>query len=115
MEMSNERKTCIRLKRNGYLARFFTDPLEALANVQIDRPHLLISNVVMPQLSGFELAIEVKTRCSDCRILLLSGQACTHDLLREPSVLAHHFTVLPKPIHPADLLCEIHRVQDVVM
>jgi CheY-like chemotaxis protein len=103
------------LARNGYSARFFTDPLEALANVQIDRPDLLISDIVMPQLSGIDLAIEVKKRCSDCRILLFSGQAYTHDLFREPSVQAHHFTVLPKPIHPADLLREIHRVQDVVM
>jgi CheY-like chemotaxis protein len=103
------------LERNGYSARFFTDPMEALANVQIDRPDLLISDVVMPQLSGIDLALEVKTRCSDCKILLFSGQACTHDILREPSMRDHHFTVLPKPIHPADLLREIHRVQDVVM
>jgi CheY-like chemotaxis protein len=103
------------LERNGYLTRFFTDPLEALANVQIDRPDLLISDVVMPKLSGIDLAIEVKIRCSDCKVLLFSGQAYTHDLLREPRVQAHHFTVLPKPIHPADLLREIHRIQDVVM
>ena len=103
------------LERNGYSVRFFTDPLEALANVEIDRPDLLISDVVMPQLSGIDLAIEVKTHCSDCRILLFSGQAYTHHLLRDPGVQAHHFTVLPKPIHPADLLLEIHRVQDVVM
>ena len=103
------------LERNGYSVRFFTDPLEALANVQIDCPDILISDVVMPQLSGIDLAIEVKMRCSDCRILLFSGQAYTHHLLREPVVQAHHFTVLPKPIHPADLLSEIHRVQEVVM
>jgi YesN/AraC family two-component response regulator len=71
--------------------------------------------IVMPQLSGIDLAIEMKTRCSDCRILLFSGQAYTHYLLREQGVQAHHFTVLLKPIHPADLLREIHRVQDVVM
>ena len=103
------------LECSGYSARYFTDPLEALANVEIDRPDLLISDVVMPQLSGIELAIEVKTRCSDCKFLLFSGQAYTHDLLREPSVQAHHFKVLSKPIHPADLLREIRQVQDVVM
>jgi CheY-like chemotaxis protein len=103
------------LEHNGFSARFFTDPLEALANVQIDHPDLLISDVVMPQLSGIDLAIEVKKRCSDCKIVLFSGQAYSHDLLREPSVQAHHFTVLSKPIHPTDLLREIHRIQDVLM
>jgi CheY-like chemotaxis protein len=103
------------LERNGFSVRFFTDPLEALANVEIDHPDLLISDVVMPQLSGIDLAIEVKTRCSDCKILLFSGQAYTNQLLRDSVVQTHHFTVLPKPIHPADLLREIHQVQDVVM
>jgi CheY-like chemotaxis protein len=103
------------LQCHGYSARFFTDPLKALANVEIDPPDLLISDVVMPQLSGIELAIEVKTRCSDCKILLFSGQASTHELLREPSLQAHHFAVVSKPIHPVDLLREIRRVQGVVM
>jgi FixJ family two-component response regulator len=102
------------LERNGFSARFFTDPLEALAHVQIDRPNILISDVVMPQLSGIDLAIEVKTRCSDCKILLFSGQANTRDLLRDRSVQAHDFTVLRKPVHPKDLLREIHLLQNIV-
>jgi CheY-like chemotaxis protein len=109
-ELAIAKSLAMILEGNGYSARFFTDPLEALANVRPDCPDLLISDVVMPQLSGIDLAIQVKTRCSNCRILLFSGQACTHDLLQEPSVEAHHFSVLPKPIHPADLLREIDRV-----
>ena len=103
------------LERNGFSARFFTDPLEALAHAQVDRPDILISDVVMPQLSGIDLAIELKTRFSDCKILLFSGQANTRDLLRERNVQAHHFAVLQKPIHPKDLLREIHRIQAVAM
>ena len=103
------------LQHSGYSARPFTDPLEALANVSIDCPDLLISDVIMPQLSGIDLAIEAKKRCSDCKVLLFSGQAPTLDLLRAPDAETHRFTVLAKPIHPTDLLREIRRVQDAVM
>jgi DNA-binding NtrC family response regulator len=103
------------LERNGFSARFFTNPLEALARIQIDRPDILISDVVMPQLSGIDLAIRVKTFRSDCKILLCSGQASTRDLLRDPSMQAHRFTVLHKPIHPRDLLREITRAQNDVI
>jgi DNA-binding NtrC family response regulator len=100
------------LQHNGYLARFFTDPLEALEHIKADPPDLLISDVVMPQLSGVDLAIQVKEHCSDCEILLFSGQASTLDLLSEARNQGHHFTLLSKPVHPADLLREIDRLQE---
>lgn len=99
------------LQRHGYAARFFTNPLEVLETIKTDHPDLLISDVVMPFLSGIDLAIQVKARCSDCKILLFSGQASTHDLLHEARKRGHQFTVLSKPIHPAELLSEIDKVQ----
>lgn len=111
-ELSIAKSLATILQHHGYAARFFTDPLEALESIQIDRPDLLISDVVMPLLSGIDLAIQAKSRCSDCKILLFSGQASTHDLLREARKQGHHFTVLSKPIHPAELLLEIHKVQE---
>jgi DNA-binding NtrC family response regulator len=100
------------LERHGYLARFFTDPLEALKHVEIDPPDLLISDVVMPQLSGFDLAIQVKAQVSDCKILLFSGQAATAHLLDQMQEQKHNFTLLPKPVHPTDLLREIERLEE---
>jgi DNA-binding NtrC family response regulator len=100
------------LERHGYLARFFTDPLEALKHVEIDPPDLLISDVVMPQLSGFDLAIQVKARVSACKILLFSGQATTAHLLDQMQEQTHSFTLLSKPVHPADVLREIERLEE---
>jgi DNA-binding NtrC family response regulator len=100
------------LERHGYLARFFTDPLEALKHVKVDPPDLLISDVVMPQLSGIDLAIQVRAHVSDCKILLFSGQATTAHLLNQTREQKHNFTLLSKPVHPADLLREIERLED---
>jgi DNA-binding NtrC family response regulator len=99
------------LERHGYVARFFTDPLEALRHLDVDPPDLLISDVVMPQLSGVDLAIQVKAHISDCKILLFSGQAAMDHLLDQAHAKAHHFTLLPKPVHPVDLLREIERLE----
>ncbi len=100
------------LQKSGYTSRFFTDPLEALEHIKADPPDLLISDVVMPQLSGIDLAMQTRAHCADCKILLFSGQASTTDLLGEARRLGHHFTLLPKPVHPADLLQEIRRLED---
>lgn len=99
------------LESHGYLARFFTDPLDVLKHIETDPPDLLISDVVMPRLSGVELAIQVKAHVSDCAVLLVSGQASTVDLLSEAEKQGHTFTLLPKPVHPTVLLQEIERLQ----
>lgn len=61
----------------------------------------------MPQLSGVDLAIQMKAVCPACKILLFSGQAETADLLRTARDQGHAFHLLSKPIHPADLLRQI--------
>jgi DNA-binding NarL/FixJ family response regulator len=58
----------------------------------------------MPGLSGIEVAIMVRDRLPNCRILLLSGQAATADLLENARTRGYDFEILAKPIHPALLL-----------
>jgi len=97
------------LKTSGFDARSFTNPLEALTAADAAPPQLLITDVVMPEMLGTDLAIEVKRRCPDCKILLFSGQAATSDLLVKARSEGHEFNLLTKPIHPADMLREIRK------
>jgi CheY-like chemotaxis protein len=92
------------LRQSGFFATFFTDPLEALIFARSDAPDLLISDVMMPQLSGIDLAIRMKEQCPKCRILLFSGCADTVDLLETARKQGHNFHLLSKPVHPTDLL-----------
>jgi DNA-binding NtrC family response regulator len=111
-EPTISRSLALILKHHGYLARFFTDPVEALKHIEADPPDLLISDVVMPELSGIELAIRAQARSSDCRILLFSGQTPTSDLLDGVGKKGYKFTLLPKPVHPSVLLREIERLEE---
>jgi DNA-binding response OmpR family regulator len=95
------------LQMNGFSARFFTDPVEALAAARSDAPDLLISDVAMPGLSGVDLAIQLKAQHPECKILLFSGQAGTLDLLKDARGQGHNFQLLQKPVHPSVMLSRI--------
>ncbi len=97
------------LRQSGYQAESFTNPLDALHSAKLNAPDLVISDVVMPQMSGVELAMLLKATCPDCKILLFSGQAATVDFLEPARKKGHHFNILSKPIHPKDLLQAIRQ------
>jgi DNA-binding NtrC family response regulator len=95
------------LRHKGYDTTSFTDPIDALRAVESGAPDLLISDVVMPRLSGIELAIRIQESSPMCKVLLFSGQAVTSKLLEDARVIGHRFEVIAKPIHPTDLLQRI--------
>jgi len=96
--------------QHGYRAIGFTNPLEALESAIAQPPAILISDVVMPEMNGIDLAIEFQARFPRCKVLLLSGQTVTADLLESARERGHDFTILAKPIHPKELLAEIGHV-----
>ena len=51
-----------------------------------------------------EAAIQISSIFPGCRVVLLSGQAETADLLRDARVRGHEFEILLKPVHPSMLL-----------
>jgi len=63
--------------------------------------------VVMPLLSGIELASQVQGHCPNCKVLLFSGQSSTVNLLETARANGRNFEVLQKPVHPTDLLNKI--------
>ena len=99
------------LSRSGYTARPAYDGKTALELARVLRPVLVISDVVMPGMSGIELALALEVLIPKCKILLFSGQAATVDLLVTAREMGHDFAILNKPIHPADML---RRVSEIV-
>jgi DNA-binding response OmpR family regulator len=95
------------LRHSGFDASSFTNPLQALAAARDECPDLVISDVMMPEMSGVDLAIALQRLCPGCKILLFSGQSSTQDLLGTARSNGHHFQLLSKPIHPTDLLAAI--------
>jgi FixJ family two-component response regulator len=97
----------ILLRNAGFEATAFHSPEHVLKKAKETVPNLLISDVVMPGMTGIELAIEMKSRYPQCKILLFSGQSATADLLRSAREEGHDFECLLKPVHPTELLAKI--------
>jgi len=95
------------LNNKGYAASGAYDGEMALEMSRVIPPALLITDVAMPGMSGIELAIAVTRTVPDCRILLFSGQEVTHDLLKAARADGYDFCLLPKPVHPKELLAQM--------
>ena len=92
------------LNQSGFQAEPFTNPVQALEQARTTKLDLVISDVMMPEMTGIELAIAIQSERPECKILLFSGQADTADLLKAAREQGNDFHLLRKPVHPADLL-----------
>jgi CheY-like chemotaxis protein len=92
------------LRANGFAASAAYSGKSALEEVRSGAPDLLITDVVMPGMSGIDLAIAIRDLYPDCRILLFSGNATTGDLLETARRRGYEFPLLSKPVAPLDLL-----------
>jgi len=72
-------------------------------------PDVLVSDVIMPEMRGPELAREVRRRCPDIGVVLCSGYV--GDALDGAGVEALDAELVSKPYRPADLLDAIDRVR----
>jgi DNA-binding NtrC family response regulator len=92
------------LRLHGFSVKFFSDPTDALAYALIEPPELLVSDVVMPVLSGIDLAMQIKLLCPTCKILLFSGKADTVDFMHDAERIDANLHIIPKPVQPSKLL-----------
>jgi DNA-binding NtrC family response regulator len=95
------------LNQAGFQAIAFDHPEKAIAARAELTPALLISDVMMPGMTGVELAIQFRKAQPECKVLLFSGQASTADLLVKARAEGYDFDLLSKPVHPADLLAKL--------
>jgi DNA-binding NtrC family response regulator len=100
------------LRGQGFEAHSFHLPTEALRVSRETPPDLLITDVVMPELSGIDLAIQTRELHPNCKVLLFSGQPAISGMLEAARASGHNFEVLAKPIHPGELLEKIRVVMD---
>jgi CheY-like chemotaxis protein len=98
------------LRQAGFAASAFDNAQSAIESAEFAPPDLLITDVIMPGMSGIELAILFRGKWQECKILLFSGQAITADLLEEARQSGHQFDILAKPIHPTELLAKLNEL-----
>lgn len=92
------------LNRNGFEAIATYSGSNAIDLAREMCPDIVMSDVLMPRVNGVQAAIAILESCPTARVLLFSGQAATADILQKARAAGHEFELLPKPIHPQQLL-----------
>jgi two-component system, cell cycle sensor histidine kinase and response regulator CckA len=100
------------LRKNGYQVVEFANGREALARGRrgLDDVRLLVTDVVMPGLSGIELAGELSRGRPEMRVLFLSGYA--EDVVGQKEVRGPRRAFLSKPFTPDTLLLHVRELLD---
>ncbi|MEX2221109.1 MAG: PAS domain S-box protein [Candidatus Rokuibacteriota bacterium] len=102
------------LEMSGYVvleARHGAEALE-VSNRHAGSIHLLVTDVVMPQMSGRELAQRLATLRPELKVLYMSGY--TDDAIVRHGVLASGIAFLSKPFTPNALALKVRDVLDGV-
>ena len=100
------------LQAQGYRVLQATDGEQALALVQHiqEEIHLLVTDVVMPGMSGAVLATRLRERIPALKVLYTSGY--TENVIVHHGVLEEGIAFLPKPYRPSDLARRVREVLD---
>jgi CheY-like chemotaxis protein len=98
------------LRYAGYSTSVAYNGEHAIEVSKLRVPDMLISDVVMPGINGFELAILIRQTHPDCNIVLFSGQAATVELSEQATSAGYSFELLAKPIPPPEMLSHVSRM-----
>lgn len=95
------------LNANGFEALEAFSGEDALEKARQMQPDIVLTDVLMPRMTGVELGMRLRDELPNARILLFSGQAATSELMRRAQEQGYHFELFPKPIHPDDLIARL--------
>jgi two-component system KDP operon response regulator KdpE len=96
-----------RLARDGFAVDTASSGQEALQHLERAWPSLLVIDLMMPHMDGFELCRRVK-RIADLPIIVLSAVDASESKVRALQEYAEDY--ITKPFDPDELAARIHRV-----
>jgi DNA-binding NtrC family response regulator len=103
------------LSLRGFRCSVAYNGWEGLRQAREVKPDMIISGVINGDgPHGIAMAIQILSEMPETKILLVSGQAATADLMEAAHADGHEFRVLAKPVHPEVLLhwCELGVLPD---
>lgn len=95
------------LERSGYHVVAVDRGTAAIPLIETDRFDLLLTDIVMPEMDGIELAQHASTIAPDMRVMFITGFAAV--TLKAGKAMPQA-KVLSKPFHLRDLVLEVDRM-----
>jgi DNA-binding response OmpR family regulator len=94
------------LQRAGYEVMTASDALTAFARIETNTPDLILLDVILPNMSGYEFIEAVRERHLAIPIILLTVKKHTPEEVEQLGVAGY----LRKPFRQKDLLDMLHKV-----
>lgn len=106
-EENNRELLAAILSEEGYHVQTAQDGLAAIATVEQIKPDLILMEINMPRMDGFEACLELKKRHPDIDIpiVFLTGQNSMESIVHGFELGARDY--LTKPFNPAELLARV--------
>jgi len=101
------------LELQGFHVDAFTDPVYALAQFKVGFYQLLILDIKMPEMNGFELYIEIKKKDNTVKVFFLTALSEMHDydaFKKEVFPKEGERYFIAKPIENEEILARINTV-----
>lgn len=98
------------LQKAGYQVIEATDGIEALEMAEQNNPDIILLDVMMPKMHGFEVCRNLRSRpaTANTPILVLSAQSQSTDIIEALQSGATYY--LLKPFTPRELLEKVNKV-----
>ena len=97
----------LRLKAAGYVVETATNGQEALTQLTLCAPRLLITDLRMPGMDGMALFDAVRAQRPGLPVIMLTAHGTIPDAIQ--ATRDGVFGFLPKPFEPVELLTEVQR------
>lgn len=100
----------VNLQRAGYRVSTACDGQDALEKIHADRPDMVVLDVMMPRIDGFEMLRRLKSdpKTATIPVLMLTAKAQDADIFKGWQYGADMY--LTKPFNPAELLVFVKRL-----
>ncbi|KQM73639.1 cell cycle two-component system response regulator CpdR [Sphingomonas sp. Leaf20] len=95
------------LQRSGYAVTAVDRGTAAIPLLETESFDLLLTDIVMPEMDGIELAQRAGEMCKDLRVMFITGFAAV--TLKAGKTMPQA-RVLSKPFHLRDLVAEVDRL-----
>jgi two-component system cell cycle response regulator CpdR len=96
------------LENAGYQVVSFNNGLSAYERLREEPFHLLLTDIVMPEMDGIELARKASELDPDLKIMFITGFAAV--ALNPDMNAPRNAKILSKPFHLRDLVSEVGRL-----
>ena len=92
------------LERGGHTITLFSNPLEGLEQVKADRPDLLVLDVMMPDMSGHDIARQIRAQKGLDNLPILILTARSQEVDRATALKSGADDYLSKPVTSQELI-----------